>query len=227
MSEPFVIAAVGLDFEAKLARKDGAAKVCFGRGSEMAVALATAIGPGCAGIISFGIAGGLDPALRPGTLVIASSVIGANGVRVGVPSDERWSQILLQARPNPVHAPVLGVDQPVMEPDEKLGLFRQSGAAAVDMESHTAASVAVNHGLPFAAMRVIADPAGQRVPKAALCGMRPDGSLDPLGVLRALAQSPRELIDMPRVAGNAFIARTTLARARRTLGRGFGLADFA
>jgi hypothetical protein len=41
MSEPFVIAAVGLDFEAKLARTDSAAKVCCGRGSEMAVALAT------------------------------------------------------------------------------------------------------------------------------------------------------------------------------------------
>ncbi len=227
MSEPFVIAAVGLDFEAKLARTDSAAKVCCGRGSEMAVALATAIAPDCAGIISFGIAGGLDPNLRPGTVVIASSVIGVNGVRVGLPTDEHWSQILLQSRPNLMHAPVLGVDQPVTEPEDKLGLFRQTGAAAVDMESHIAASVAVNHGLPFAVMRVVADPTGQRIPKAALCGMRPDGSLDPLAVLRALAQSPRELFAMPRVASNALIARVALTRARHALGRGFGLADFA
>jgi hopanoid-associated phosphorylase len=223
--EPFVVVAVGLDFEARLALGEGVAKVCCGRGSEMAVALATAIGPGCGGIISFGIAGGLDPQLRTGTFIVASSVIGANGVRGALPTDERWSQILLQSRPHHVHAPILGVDAPVTEPADKLRLFRQTGAAAVDMESHIAASIAASHGLPFAVLRVVADPARQRVPRAALCGMRADGSLDAMAVLRALWRQPSDIAAMPNVARNAWVARAALARARYDLGRGFGLPD--
>jgi hopanoid-associated phosphorylase len=223
--DPFVVVAVGLDFEARLALGAGEAKVCCGRGTQMAVALATAIGPGCGGIISFGIAGGLDPQLRTGTPIVASSVIGANGVRIALPTDERWSQILLQSRPHAVHAPVLGVDAPVTEPKDKLRLFRQTGAAAVDMESHIAAAIADSHGLPFAVLRVVADPARQRVPQAALCGMRADGSLDALAVLRALWRSPGDIAAMPAVARNAWVARAALARARHGLGRGFGLPD--
>jgi adenosylhomocysteine nucleosidase len=224
--DPFVVVAVGLDFEARLALNEGVAKVCCGRGSEMAVALATAVGPGCSGIISFGIAGGLDPQLRPGTPIVASSVIGANGVRSALPTDERWSQILLRSRPNAVHAPVLGVDAAVTEPDDKLRLFRQTGAAAVDMESHIAASIADSHGLPFAVLRVVADPARQRIPQAALCGMRADGSLDALAVLRELWRQPRDLTSMPSVARNAWLARSALAHVRHGLGPGFGLPDF-
>jgi adenosylhomocysteine nucleosidase len=226
MSEPFVIVATGLDFEAKLALAAGEVKVCCGRGTQMAVALATAIGPGCAGIISFGIAGGLDPQLRTGTHIVASSVIGANGVRIALPTDERWSQILLQSRPQAVHAPMLGIDAPVTEPAEKIALFRQTGAAAVDMESHIAASIAATHDLPFAVLRVVADPASQRIPQAALCGMRADGSLDAMAVLRALWRQPGAIANMPSVARNAWVARAALARARHGLGRGFGLPDF-
>ena len=66
MSAPFVVVATGLQFEARLAHSGSAAKVCCGRGTQMAVALATAVGAGCRGILSFGIAGGLDPQLRAG-----------------------------------------------------------------------------------------------------------------------------------------------------------------
>jgi hopanoid-associated phosphorylase len=226
MSAPFVVVAVGLEFEARLAAGP-ATKVCCGRGSHLAVALATAIGPDCAGIISFGIAGGLDPQLRAGTVIVASSVIGANGVKMALPADERWSHMLRRAQPRAVHAPMLGVDAPVTEPADKLRLFRQTGAAALDMESHIAASVATSHDLPFAVLRVVADAANRRVPLAALAGMREDGSLDVWGVLRALLRRPGDLAGLPGVAFNAYVAKAALARARRDLGAGFGLADLA
>ena len=225
MSAPFVVVATGLEFEARIAHAGSATKVCCGRGTQMAVALATATGPGCAGIISFGIAGGLDPQLRPGAVIVASSVIGANGVKMALPSDARWSQWLLGALPHALHAPVLGVDAPVTEPSDKLRLFSQTGAAALDMESHIAASVAASHGLPFAVLRVVADPANRRIPQAALAGMREDGSTDAMGVLRALMRRPGDIAGMPGVACNAYVAKKALARARRDLGPGFGLAN--
>jgi adenosylhomocysteine nucleosidase len=225
MSARFVVVATGLQFEARLAHAAGVTKVCCGHGTHMAVALATAIGSGCAGIISFGIAGGLDPQLRAGAAIVASSVIGANGVNMALPADERWSQALLRALPQAAHAPVLGVDVAVTEPADKLRLFRQTGAAAADMESHIAASVAASHGLPFAVLRVVADAARRRIPQAALAGMREDGATDALAVLRALMQKPGDLFGLPGVAFNAYVAKSALARARRHLGPGFGLAD--
>jgi len=225
MSAPFVLLATGLAFEARLVRATAQTRVCCGRGPQMAVALATAAGPGCRGILSFGIAGGLDPQLRPGAIVVASSVIGANGVKGALPTDERWSRRLLPACPDALQAPVLGVDAAVTEPADKRRLFMQTGAAAADMESHIAASIAASQGLPFAVLRVIADPATRRVPQAALAGMREDGTTDAAGVLRALMKTPGDLLDLPGVAFNAFIAKTALARAGRHLAPGFGLAD--
>jgi hopanoid-associated phosphorylase len=226
MSQPFVIAAVGLDFEAQIARRAGDATVCCGHGSRMATAIAAAVGPGCAGIISFGIAGGLDPQVRTGTVIIASSVTGADPVKSALPTDARWARGLLHAHPQAVYAPMLGVDAPVTEPGAKLQLFRATGAAALDMESHIAGSFAAKHGLLFAVLRVVADPAHQRVPLAALSGMRADGSLDALAVLRALWRRPGDIAGLPGVARNTLVARAALARVRHGLGRGFGLPDF-
>jgi adenosylhomocysteine nucleosidase len=197
--------------------------VCRGRGAVMAEALAAAIELGCSGIISFGIAGGLDPSLRAGAHVVASSVIGTNGA---MPTDAHWSQLLLKARPDAVHAPILGVDEPVAGPIGKMRKFHRTGAVAVDMESHIAADVAASKGLPFAVFRVIADPAHQRVPRAALHGMRADGTLDALAVMRAMLRAPAEIAGLVAVARHTAVARLALNRAHRGLGRGFGLADF-
>ena len=178
--------AVGLEFEARLARAAGAENVCCAPGIRMTDALAAAIGPGCAGVLSFGIAGGLDPKLRAGAAIVASSVTGRGRT---IATDAHWTQILLNSHPRAVHAPLLGVDAPVTEPSDKRDLFHQTGAAALDMESHIAGSIAASHGLPFAAFRVVADAAHRTVPRAALHGMRADGSLDALAVMRAMLRA--------------------------------------
>ncbi|MEJ2374091.1 MAG: hypothetical protein P8Y71_01350 [Pseudolabrys sp.] len=219
----YVVVAVGLDFEERLALGVGHARVCRGRGPVMAQALAAAIEPGCRGIISFGIAGGLDPRLRTGAHVVASSVIGTGGA---VATDAGWSQALIKARPDAVHAPILGVDEPIVGPIGKLRKFRRTGAVAVDMESHIAADVANATGLPFAVFRVVADPAHQKVPPTALLGMRADGTLDPLAVVRAMLRAPTEIAGLVAVARHTAVARLALTRAHRNLARGFGLADF-
>ncbi len=61
---------------------------------------------------------------------------------------------------------------------------------AVDMESHGAARFAENWGLPFAALRAIADPQHRALPPAAMVGMKPDGSADIKAVLRGAGPQP-------------------------------------
>jgi hypothetical protein len=86
------------------------------------------------------------------------------------------------------------------------------------------ARLAADHGLAFAAIRVIVDPAHRTVPAAALAGMRPDGRTDPLAVLRALVSAPSQALALMRVASDVFLARNALQRGRRLLGPGLGFA---
>jgi len=217
------VVAVGLEFEARLARTAHGARVCCAPGIRMTEALAAHIGPGCAGILSFGIAGGLDPQLPPGSAIVASAVIGRGRT---ILTDEEWTLALRAAHPRAVHAPLAGVDAPVTVPAEKVALFRKTGAAALDMESHIAGAIAARHGLPFAVFRVVADAAHRTVPHAALQGMRADGSLDTMAVMRAMARAPSQISGMLALARHTFVARRTLARARYGFGPGLGLPDF-
>ena len=51
---------------------------------------------------------------------------------------------------------------------EKRNLFEASGAVAVDMESYAVAGVAAEAGVPFVAVRAIADPAGRPLPRSVI-----------------------------------------------------------
>ena len=60
----------------------------------------------------------------------------------------------------------------------------ETGAVAVDMESHIAAAYAAEAGLPFAALRVVSDPAGRALPALAMAAIKPNGDIDLRKVLR-------------------------------------------
>ena len=71
---------------------------------------------------------------------------------------------------------LLGVSAPICDPGDKRALPVNTGAIAVDMESHVVATVGAAHGLPVAAMRVITDPAERALPSSAVAAMRPNGT---------------------------------------------------
>jgi len=78
----------------------------------------------------------------------------------------------------------------------KAALHLETGAAAVDMESHIAADYAAKAGLPFAALRVISDPATRALPPLAMAAIKPNGNIDLGKVLRAVARNPSALLDL-------------------------------
>jgi nucleoside phosphorylase len=75
----------------------------------------------------------------------------------------------------------------------KAALRSETGAAAVDMESHIAADYAARAGLPFAALRVISDPADRALPALATAAIKPNGNIDLRRVLSGLARNPTAL----------------------------------
>lgn len=216
-----VVAVTCLALEASIARGPGVSVLC-NPSIGLRTALAAAIKRGATGIISFGIAGGLAPELETGDWVVASAVRkGANRIA----TDRAWAFNLLDSLPGAVHAEVAGVDSVIADPAEKAALFRDSGAVAVDMESHIAAQVAAEHRVPFAACRVIIDAAHRTLPPAATLGLRADGKPDVPAIVRSVCRNPQQLPDLVRTAFDARIAERALRQGRRQLGVGLGFPD--
>ena len=218
-SEDAVIAFVGLSFEARIAAGPGIQVVCRNAECDLDALLALAANDGCRRIISFGVAGGLAPDLRPGDCIVASAIVDS---RTSRPTDREWSRKLMEMVPGARHAPVAGVAAAVAHPAAKRELHAQTGAVAVDMESHLVARAAAEHGMAFAAVRVVIDPAHRAVPEAAVAAMDEDGSTDVKALLRELIARPSQLSGMVRIASDAYAARAALMKLRRTLGPGFG-----
>jgi hopanoid-associated phosphorylase len=168
----------------------------------------------CPGIISFGVAGGLAPQLRPGTCVIGSAILSGSN---RIPTNKMWSQQLLQTFPDAVSGMLLGVSAPICDPGDKRALHVNTGAIAVDMESHVVATVGAAHGLPVVAMRVITDPAERALPASAVAAMRPNGTTNIVAMIRSVLMRPREIPALFQTVLDALAARATLLRGRHLL----------
>jgi hopanoid-associated phosphorylase len=222
-----VVAVCGLAFEAAIAAGPGVVTLC-GLGSAAQAArldaLLTHLGRACRGVISFGTAGGLDPALQPGTCVIAERVVTPD---MAFPVDAGWLAALRACLPAATLGTIAGVDHPAADIAAKARLWRSSGACAVDMESHHAALLAQRHGLPFAACRVIVDHAYTPVPAAALLGIHADGTVALSRLLTGLARHPGQLPGCIRLAFDAAAARRSLRAVRLAMGASFALPELA
>ena len=208
MTQSLVII-VGLSFEARIAGRIRAQVICSGDGQNLAASLTRAITKQCRGLISLGIAGGLLPNLSAGTCVIGSQIV--DGTK-RLMTDRSWSQSLLQAIPGSIYGKIVGVAAPIPFPEVKHSLYLNTGAIAVDMESHVVGNAAVTNGLPFVAIRVISDPAESSLPRVALAAMRPNGTVDCFAMVRSLMNHPREVRALAETARDTFAAGITLSR---------------
>jgi adenosylhomocysteine nucleosidase len=216
-----IIVACGLQAEAKIAAGPDVVVIAGGGdGVALEIALNAAAATGRA-LVSFGIAGGLAPDLRPGAIAVARRVVAPDGRSYD--TDEVWVLALAGILGAGSLADFAGVDTPLAGIAEKAALYRERGTALVDMESHIVARVAAAHGLPFAAIRVVADPAERQLPHAATVGMKPDGRVDLPAVLRSLARDPRQLPSLIRTGLDARAAFAGLLRGRQLLGAHYGL----
>ncbi|MEE8351955.1 MAG: nucleoside phosphorylase [Rhodospirillales bacterium] len=188
-----------------------------GASSERAYDLATAlIADGCEALLSFGTAGGLVDGLEPGDLVLADKVFDADG-RV-FETDAAWRERLLaELDDDGVVRSMTGSATVVATPDKKRALGLATSAAAVDMESHAIGCAAVEAGVAFLVVRVVADPVHRGIPEWVFGSIREDGRTNYVAVLSGLAKHPWDLPALIGLAGNN-------AKAMATLGRVAGLA---
>lgn len=209
-----------MDFEAAIAAGPGVEPLYGKRGVMLARALDIRMMQGCAGVISFGVAGGLDPTLPPGAVIVATAVRSGDASYSTAPY---WTAALRRALPHAECGLLAGSDTPVLSVADKTALHDAHGAVAVDMESHIAARAAQALGIPFVALRVVIDPADRAVPPLAFAGMADDGSTDVRAVILGLLKAPHQLGGLLRLGRDSSIARKALAEARSAVGAGFAL----
>lgn len=171
-------------------------------------ASARLIAEGATHLLSFGLAGGLDPALPPGTLLLPDVLVLPDGTEQ--PVDAGWHAVLLHRFRDlqPVIGRHLGADLAVAHTGEKAALFLRTKALAVDMESHILTQAAA--GRPFAILRVVCDAADDVLPPAALAGVKPDGSTDLPRILASILRHPGQIPALGRLARAAKAADRVL-----------------
>jgi len=214
-----IVAVTGLERERRMLAGPGVEAVAGGGDHVRLEAALDQLASGMDGIISIGIAGGLEPGLRPGRWVVASAVRDAGE---SVPTDRNWTDLLARRLPRAAKGLLVGADALVATAAQKAALHRTIGAVAVDMESHIAARIARRHRLPFVAARVISDAAHRTLPPAARVGMRPDGKMDLWAVLQSLFAAPWQLPSLIRTGLEAERGFQALLRGQRLLGPGLG-----
>ncbi|MFL6818723.1 MAG: phosphorylase [Bradyrhizobium sp.] len=193
-----VLIVTGLVQEARIAAGPGMTVICSSSDPQQLRALLTVVDPTTIrGVISFGVAGGLDPSLKSGDVVVATEVMAGDARWLaGLALNEELITSVALGRRRVVRGGLAGVEQVIAARSLKAALRSATGAAAVDMESHIAAAYAEECGLPFAALRVISDPASRALPPLAMAVIKPNGDIDLRKVLRGVARNPMTLSAM-------------------------------
>ncbi|HEY8287710.1 MAG TPA: hypothetical protein VIG49_00490 [Acetobacteraceae bacterium] len=207
---------VGLAAEARIARRLGW-PVAIGGGTRSGarVAAETLIEQGATALVSFGLAGGLDPALRPGTMIVPSAVRVEGGV---IQTDPALSGRLGGATGHLL----FGAEQLAVSTADKRRLHAHTGAAAIDLESGAVALAAQAHGLRFAVLRVICDPAERDLPPAALTALDRAGMIGISRTIVSVLRRPAQIPALLRLAIDAAAARRALMQRVAGLARSSG-----
>jgi adenosylhomocysteine nucleosidase len=167
---------------------------------------------GAKALLSFGLAGGLDPALKPGTIVVPLAVIeGA--------ASYNTDPALSTAIGGWFGGFIVASDRIVVAREDKRALFEATLACAVDLESGAVARVAKRHDLAFAVLRAICDPASATLPPAALAALDAAGAIAFGRIAASIVLRPSQIPALVRLGRDAAAARKAL------IGRVGGIVD--
>jgi adenosylhomocysteine nucleosidase len=175
-----------------------------------AVAARALVDAGVSALMTFGMAGGLDPKLKPGSVVIPCELLSIDGARYA--ASRAWREQVAAAI-GPLRAVTEGnlltTTHALETPAEKALALRDSGAVAVDMESVAVAEISAKHNLPFIAVRVIVDTAADRLPRAVVAASRA-GRVRFACLIGGLILAPQEIAPLIRLSQRYRIAMLSL-----------------
>lgn len=155
-------------------------------------------------VVVVGIAGGIDPDLAIGTLVVPASVLHAETGRTHVPA--RLGEVEPRG--------VIRSSDEFLTDDDALAALLAAGVVALDMETGAVAEACEARGVPWSAFRSISDrPADGLVDSAVWEMTGPDGGADPDALRRYLDADPHAGARLARMAADMELAVNVAADA--------------
>ena len=148
-------------------------------------------------ILFAGFAGGLASSLTLGSILSPAKVTNESGLTVEL--DGQMPDLLLS------------VDRIICTPQQKSQLASDTHAVAVDMESHAAATAAMELGIKLTVIRSISDEAHQSLPAWSAHCITEDGKTSTQGVMRVLLTGPWRLPALLMMGKRAKLASQSLA----------------
>lgn len=163
---------------------------------------------GAVALVSWGSAAGLDDDLAPGTLVLPDRVVGSTAPR----PDRDWGDrvaFALRGRVRVVRGAMACPPTLLRTPADKRALAAL-GAVAADMESSAVADAARRAGVPWLAVRAIADGARVTVPDSVGASIDARGRVRLMRLVMALMRRPADVAALPALATGFRAASQTL-----------------
>ena len=148
-----------------------------------------------------GCAAALSPGLSPGDLILANSVISAEGESIAL--DNIWykqvktalEKLSLECKTKFTlrNGDLLESKVLVAKSTDKQLLHQKNRAVALDMESVAIAKVARKQNIPFLAIRAIADPVSIDLPNAVSYALNDQGDVQLFKLLTFLCLHPKKI----------------------------------
>ncbi len=176
------------------------------------------IAQGATRLISWGCAAALSETLKPGDMVLADSLLDAEGAQIGIDPDwHDYSKNLLSASLQIHTGSLVESIRIVATSQDKKHLHAQTAAVALDMETIAIAKAALQHKLPFLAIRAIADPVEMDLPKAINHSLNSEGDIMLGKLLLFIALHPAELPGLIKLGLHFNKAKNTLKLVAKQL----------
>jgi adenosylhomocysteine nucleosidase len=206
----------GIEKEAAIIREKTSYSdiLCAGANSDNAYRQANELAKnGCDILVSFGVAGALDPMLTSGDIILPRSVTNETGITFEVDLDLNQIVTSHLSEYFKISSGILyGSNTVISDADEKQKLNHSLGTTAVDMESFGVAKAAQENDCPFLIVRAIADMAQQSLPAASLHAIDQNGNIKIGQVMIDLAKKPSDLWGLIKLGSNSRKAFASLSR---------------
>jgi len=163
-----------------------------GIGPEAAhAAAASLVRNGATALLSWGCAGALSKELEPGDLLLPQTILTEDGQTLH--AHKIWRKRLTDQLSDTLEwheGMLVESNKMVSGTEEKKAIAHGSGAIAVDMESAAIGRVASQAGIPFMAIRAVADSANEELPSCIAKAMTNRGRLQMKKLLPTLIPQP-------------------------------------